>query len=63
LDVSMEETAVCVVDEAGGIVAEAKVASDPAAIAACLERWSGTLSRVCNDNCGVRPATIRVAGF
>jgi hypothetical protein len=31
LDVSMEETAVCVIDDAGRIVGEAKVASDPPA--------------------------------
>ncbi len=30
LDVSLYETSVCIVDEAGAYVAEAKVASDPA---------------------------------
>ena len=36
LDVSMEETSVCVVDAAGGVVAELTAASDPAALAAAL---------------------------
>ncbi|GAA0738331.1 hypothetical protein OVY48_10545 [Sphingobium sp. SA2] len=32
LDVSLDETSVCIVDEAGAYVAEAKVASDSAAL-------------------------------
>lgn len=32
LDVSLEETALCVVDEEGAILREGKAASDPAAI-------------------------------
>ena len=32
LDVSLEETAICVVDEAGGIVREAHVPSEPEAL-------------------------------
>ncbi len=39
LDVSMEETAVCMIDEDGTVVGEAKVASDPTAIAAYLSGW------------------------
>ena len=46
LDVSMEETAVCVIDADGAVVAEGKVASDPQALGAWLERWSGSLARV-----------------
>lgn len=38
LDVSLEKTAVCVLNEHGGIVKEAEVASEPEA----LERWIGT---------------------
>jgi hypothetical protein len=37
LDVSLDETSVCIVDEAGAYVAEAKVASDPAALADYLQ--------------------------
>ena len=32
LDVSLEETAICVVDELGGTVREARVASEPEAL-------------------------------
>ena len=46
LDVSMEETAICVIDGDGRVVAEAKVATEPAAIAAYLARWSGSLAKV-----------------
>ena len=34
LDVSVKETSICIVDEAGGIVPEVKVASEPEARAA-----------------------------
>src|SRR5947209_19491018 len=34
LDVSLEETAICVVDEAGGIVREARLPSEPEALVA-----------------------------
>jgi hypothetical protein len=36
LDVSLEETAVCIVDGAGLIVREARVASEPDALVACF---------------------------
>jgi hypothetical protein len=36
LDVPVEETAICIVDEAGTIVREAKVATEPEAIVALL---------------------------
>jgi hypothetical protein len=36
LDVSVKETAICIVDEAGKVVREAKVATEPEAIIACL---------------------------
>ncbi len=38
LDVSLEQTSVCVVDEGGVVVLERRVATDPDAIAACLWR-------------------------
>jgi hypothetical protein len=34
LDVSLEETAICIVDEAGRIVREARVASEPEVLVA-----------------------------
>ena len=36
IDVSLEQSSVCVVDELGKIVRETKVASDPAALAGLL---------------------------
>ena len=35
LDVSVKETSVCIVDEAGKIVREVKVASEPEALLVC----------------------------
>lgn len=55
LDVSLEETAVCVIDGEGAVVAEAKVASEPAAIAAYLEPWSGALTKVGHEAGGLSP--------
>ena len=42
LDVSVKETSVCIVDEAGRIVREVKVASEPEAL---LKRLAGDLCR------------------
>lgn len=55
LDVSLEESSVCVVDGEGVIVAEAKVATEPDAIAAFLARWSGSLVRVGHEAGGLSP--------
>ena len=46
LDVSLEATAVCVIDSDGEVVAERRVESDPAAIAGYLSNWSGSLAKV-----------------
>lgn len=46
LDVSQEETAICVVDGSGAILAEGKVATCPDVIADWLDRWSGRLERL-----------------
>jgi len=55
LDVSLEETSICVVDAEGRVVSEGKVASDPAAIAAYLAPWSDTLVRVGHEAGGLSP--------
>ena len=39
LDVSLELTSICVVDEEGRMVLEAKAASEPDAIADALQSW------------------------
>lgn len=46
LDVSMEETAVCIVDEDGRILAERKVATLPEVIFSFIRDRAGTADRV-----------------
>lgn len=55
LDVSMEETSVCLVDEDGDAVTEGKVASDPAALAGFLAPWRGSIERVGLEAGGLSP--------
>lgn len=55
LDVSMEETAVCVIDSEGRTVGEGKVTSDPEALTAYLSPWSGSLARVGLEAGGTSP--------
>lgn len=55
LDVSMEETAVCVIDASGAVVGEAKVSSDPQSIVAYLSPWSGRLAKVGQEAGGLSP--------
>ena len=46
LDVSQEQTAICVIDDGGTLLAEGKVATCPDAIAIWLGRWTGALSQL-----------------
>jgi transposase len=46
LDVSLEETAICIVDAAGKIYREGIAESDPNAIATWLGSWTGSYERV-----------------
>lgn len=46
LDVSLEETAICVVDGTGRIVKEARAASEPPALAAALNQLDLPLERI-----------------
>lgn len=55
LDVSLEETSVCVIDAEGRIVSERKVASEPEVIGQALSRWHGTLCRVGLEAGGLTP--------
>ncbi len=55
LDVSMEATAICVVDEGGVVVAEMKAASEPEAIAAALAPWREALVKVGHEAGGLSP--------
>jgi len=46
LDVSLDETAICVVDDAGTILREGKAATEPKAIAMWLQSTGVTFERV-----------------
>src|SRR5215218_8122232 len=46
LDVSVKETSVCIVDEAGKIIREVKVASEPAALLAVLKNPAYRFKRI-----------------
>src|SRR5919202_6965854 len=53
LDVSLEETAVCIIDEAGGIVTEARVASEPAALVAFITGLGLAVERIGLEACSL----------
>jgi transposase len=46
LDVSLKETAICIIDETGKVLFEGKVATDPQFIAQCLAKRAPGLGRV-----------------
>jgi transposase len=54
LDLSLEETAICIVDDAGRIVREARAVSEPEALVAFFTGYGMTMERVglkaCNRN-------------
>ena len=53
LDVSLEETAICVVDESGRIVKETRAASEPAALSKALHEVGFALERVGLEACSL----------
>lgn len=53
LDVSLEETAICIVDDAGQIVREALVASEPEALVASFEACGMKMERVGLEACSL----------
>ena len=55
LDVSIEETAICVVGDDGKVVLETEVPTEPELIAEALERFAGRLRRVGHEAGSVSP--------
>jgi transposase len=53
LDVSLEETAICVVDEAGAMVREARVPSEPEALVAFFQRLGLVMDRIGLEACSL----------
>src|SRR5881398_1541348 len=53
LDVSLEETAICVVDEEGRIVREARVASEPEALVAFFQGLGLAVERIGLEACSL----------
>ncbi len=53
LDVSLEETAVCIIDGSGRIVREARVASEPEALVAFFRAGGITMERVGLEACSL----------
>ena len=53
LDVSLEETAICVVDEAGGIVREARLPSEPEALVAFFRGLGLVMDRIGLEACSL----------
>ena len=53
LDVSLDETTVCVVDEAGGIVREARVPSEPEALVAFFRGLGLAMERIGLEACSL----------
>ena len=53
LDVSLEETAICVVDETGQIMKEARAASEPEALDAFLSNLGLPLERLGLEACSL----------
>ena len=55
LDVSIDETSVCVVTDKGDVILEISVATDPAEIADVLQHYAGRLRRVGHEAGSLSP--------
>lgn len=66
MDVSLEETAICVVDDTGRVIKEARAASEPEALHALLSSFSFTFERVGLEACSLTAwlhGELRAAGW
>ena len=59
LDVGMDETAVCVVDDKGKVMLQTTVVTDPEAIKLALKPYLGRLRRVGHEAGSWSPCSIR----
>ena len=59
LDVSIEETAVCVVDDQGAVVMQCSVPTEPESIARALAPFAATLKRAGHEAGSLSPGCIR----
>ena len=55
LDVSVDETVICVVGDDGKVVLETAVPTDPELIAEALKRYAGRLRRVGHEAGAISP--------
>ena len=53
LDVSLEETAICIIDDTGLIVREARIASEPEALVAFFRAFGMAMKRVGLEACSL----------
>ena len=59
LDVSLEETAICIVDGTGHIVREARVASEPEALVSFFRGCGMTMERVGLEACSLSAWVVK----
>lgn len=62
LDVALESTSVCIVDEAGSKVLETSVASDPASVCLALKEHVASIARIGIEACSTGIWLARVNG-
>jgi transposase len=62
LDVSLEETAICIVDDAGRIVRESRAASEPEALVAFFKTCGMKMERVVAMSTNFGPSVLMNSG-
>jgi transposase len=59
LDVSLEETAICIVDDKGKIMKEARAASEPDALIKALQKTDFPLERIGLEACSLSAGCMK----